>query len=111
MFIEHLTLSLFSFQSWSDTAEVINDMAEYFTTREQQQLLKEFYYSNHQFFGESEELLSKSLVTVEKNLNWAETHLEGLVKYLADRNGSSCLGATSLVVVLLLAVGSMLAWP
>ncbi|EDX13823.1 GD20895 [Drosophila simulans] len=111
MITENIMELAYNFQSWSDTAEVINDMVEYFTTREQQQLFKEFYDSNHQFFGESEALLSKSLVTVENNLNWAQTHLEGLVKYLADRNGSSCLGATSLVVVLLLAVGSMLAWP
>ncbi|XP_017124104.1 aminopeptidase N [Drosophila elegans] len=95
--------------SWSDTAAVISDMAEYFTTRHQQQLFKDFYDVNHQLFGQSEAVLLKSLEAVEQNLQWAEKRLNRLVLFLSRRNGSSSMGATSMVV-LLLAVASLLAW-
>uniref|UniRef100_A0A6P4EV94 Aminopeptidase n=1 Tax=Drosophila rhopaloa TaxID=1041015 RepID=A0A6P4EV94_DRORH len=95
--------------SWSETAEVISDMAEYFTTRNQQQLFEEFFDCNHQLFGQSEEVLSKAKESVEQNLQWAEKRLDRLVLFLSRRNGGSSLVGSSLVV-LLWALASLLAW-
>ncbi|XP_017007630.2 aminopeptidase N [Drosophila takahashii] len=105
MITENIVVLAYDFQSWPDTAEVISDMAEYFTTREQQQLYQDFYDSNHQLFGESAAVLFKSLESVRKNIDWAEMYLSGLVKYLDNRNAGSFQGPTSMMVLLLAVVG------
>nr|XP_036673023.1 uncharacterized protein LOC118877630 [Drosophila suzukii] len=110
MITENIVVLAYDFQSWEDTAEVISDMAEHFTTRQQQQLFQEFYDVNHQYFGKSAAVLSKSLESVKENIAWAEDHLEGLVQYLERRNAGSIQGATSILVLLLAVVASLLAW-
>ncbi|XP_017141911.2 aminopeptidase N [Drosophila miranda] len=92
---------------WSTTAVVISDLAEYFTTREQHQLLSNFYDSNHLLFGQSASVLSKALETVDENVQWAEMRLNRLVYYLSKRNGGQ---QSAQVLVMLLALPMLLAW-
>ncbi|XP_017073644.2 aminopeptidase N [Drosophila eugracilis] len=111
MVTANITILALDLNSWSETAEVISDMAEYFTTREQQQLFEEFYRNNHQLFGESAAaVLSKSLESVDENISWADSHLFALGNYLINRNGSSGFHGGTFMVVVLLALASLLAW-
>ncbi|XP_017058750.1 aminopeptidase N [Drosophila ficusphila] len=109
MITKNVTELAICLDSWSETAEVISDMAEYFTTRKQQQLFKEFYDGNYQLFGDSQTVLSKAVEAVELNLQWAEKRLNRLATYLDRKNGSSSQGATSMAMVLL-AVVCLVAW-
>ncbi|EDW23768.1 GL23792 [Drosophila persimilis] len=92
---------------WSTTAVVISDLAEYFTTREQYQLLSNFYDSNHLLFGQSASVLSKALETVDQNVQWAEMRLDRLAYYLSKRNGGQ---QSAQVLVMLLTLPMLLAW-
>ncbi|XP_017873372.1 PREDICTED: membrane alanyl aminopeptidase [Drosophila arizonae] len=92
-------------QSWPKTATALSDMAEYFTTRYQQQLFAEFINESSMLFGSSDEILRQALLKVEKNIKWAELNLDQLVRYLATRNGAADL---KLMSALLLVVTSLL---
>ncbi|TDG43475.1 hypothetical protein AWZ03_010120 [Drosophila navojoa] len=92
-------------QSWSRTATALSDMADYFTTRDQQQLFAEFIQESSTLFGSSDVILRQALIRIERNINWADQNLDQLVRYLAMRNGAAGLklmSALLLVVTLLL---------
>ncbi|TDG43602.1 hypothetical protein AWZ03_009953 [Drosophila navojoa] len=87
--------------NWTKTAEALSDMAEYFTTREQQQLFSNFYKQSHTLFGSSVGTLNQALAKVESNVQWAEQRLGKLVNFLAQRNGAGGLAmASSLALVM-----------
>ncbi|XP_002073917.2 membrane alanyl aminopeptidase isoform X1 [Drosophila willistoni] len=97
MLSENITQLSEALGSWAETAQVISDLADYFTTREQHQLLSYFYDENHLLFGTSAETLITALNSVESNLQWAHQRLGRLVNYLSLRNGSS--GSQSMVTL------------
>ncbi|XP_034112596.2 aminopeptidase N-like [Drosophila albomicans] len=93
--------------SWSRTADVLSEMADYFTTREQQQQFSDFIEKNSASFGDSVTTLKTALTTVETNVQWAERRLGRLVNFLAKRNGAAAVGLT-LATMLLMMMSSLL---
>ncbi|KAM7364532.1 uncharacterized protein ACRADG_000990 [Cochliomyia hominivorax] len=75
-----------SLKTWSNTAQVISDIANYLTTQEELNLLKEFTKDKGPLFGTSVTTLEDSVKTVEKNLKWAKTYLLKFTNYLTLRN-------------------------
>uniref|UniRef100_A0A1I8Q2F1 Aminopeptidase n=1 Tax=Stomoxys calcitrans TaxID=35570 RepID=A0A1I8Q2F1_STOCA len=89
---------------WSSTANVISDIANYFTTQDQLDMHKQFIAAKGHLFGSSVSILENSIKTVEKNLLWSQKHLGKLFEYLDQRNGAISLRGLGSLVPLLLAV-------
>ncbi|XP_030573301.1 membrane alanyl aminopeptidase-like [Drosophila novamexicana] len=96
--IEQLAEAL---ESWPKTAQALSDLADYFTTREQQQLFSSFYKESQTLFGSSAETLSQALATVDSNVQWAEQRLSKLVSFLAQRNGAAGLTLVSSLLMMM----------
>ncbi|XP_002073916.2 aminopeptidase N [Drosophila willistoni] len=102
MLSENITQLSEALGSWAETAQVISDLADYFTTREQHQLLSDFYDENHLLFGTSAETLITALNSVESNLQWAQQRLGRLVNFLSLRNIGGATQTKALPMVALL---------
>ena len=91
--------------SWYNAAIFIRDLANYFTTEKEEQLLTKFIRNNGAKFGNSQYILTEATAVVDKYLAWTEKHLASLYQYLADRKTNSAASATiSLVLVLFFAI-------
>ncbi|XP_030370006.1 aminopeptidase N [Scaptodrosophila lebanonensis] len=75
--------------SWSETAKVLSELAGYFTTRTQKQMLEEFIAQNGSLFGRSVDTLHTAVQDVGDNLEWSEKRLGRLVQYLGERNSGT----------------------
>ncbi|KAH8312686.1 hypothetical protein KR044_012172, partial [Drosophila immigrans] len=93
--------------SWSKAADVLSEMADYFTTREQQKQFSVFINDNSASFGDAMTKLNTALAKVETNVEWAERRLGRLVNFLAKRNGAAAVGLT-LATTLLIMMSSLL---
>ncbi|KAH8359934.1 hypothetical protein KR093_009586, partial [Drosophila rubida] len=93
--------------SWSKAADVLSEMSEYFTTREQQKQFSDFIDENSASFGAAVSTLKTALAKVETNVQWAELRLGRLVNFLAKRNGAAAVGLT-LMTTLLMMMSSLL---
>ncbi|XP_017846843.1 aminopeptidase N-like [Drosophila busckii] len=91
MIAENVTQLAESLNSWEKTAQVLSEMSEYFSSRDQQKMYTDFHEQNHQLFGSSAQILSKSLDNVKENIEWAEQRLGRLVNFLQKRNGAAGL--------------------
>ncbi|XP_032593610.1 membrane alanyl aminopeptidase-like [Drosophila grimshawi] len=100
MVIEDITQLANALNGWPTTAQALSDMADYFTTREQRTLFENFYNEKYALFGSSANILSKALSTVDTNLEWADKRLDGLNKYLAQRNGAAGLALATTLMLL-----------
>ncbi|KAL7727956.1 hypothetical protein ACLKA6_019515 [Drosophila palustris] len=102
MLTEEIELLAEALGSWSKTADVLSNMADYFTTREQETLFSDFINKNYQLFGDSAETLWTALRTVNNNVQWAEQRLGKLVSFLESRNGAAAVGLTLATTLLML---------
>ncbi|BFF91418.1 aminopeptidase N [Drosophila madeirensis] len=110
MLAENITPLAEALDSWAATAVVISDLADYFTSREQLQLLQDFYDGNHLLFGQSASELSKALETVLQNVQWTEMRLDRLANYLSKRKDNGGQQSAHVLVMLVLALPMLLAW-
>ncbi|XP_032593612.2 membrane alanyl aminopeptidase-like [Drosophila grimshawi] len=101
MMTEDITQLANSLDSWQKTAQALSDLADYFTTREQQTLFSQFIEESHMLFGSSSDILRKAMTTVDSNLEWAELRLGPLGNYLIERNsaGELAVAATMLLLI------------
>lgn len=99
-----------SLGSWSTTAQMISDIADYFTTEQQLVELKKFIESKGNLFGTSVSTLQNAVTTVENNLAWAEKHLDSLFRYLEGRNGADTLSSFISMLPILTIVFLKLTW-
>lgn len=67
---------------YTNVENLIDDMANYFTTHKEKKLLEDFVKSNGSLFEYSAIKLRHTIYTVETNLKWAETRLPKLLEYL-----------------------------
>lgn len=88
-----------SLGSWSSTATFIRNLANYFTTKHELELLNQFIFTEHSKFGDSLRTLTAAVHDVERNLEWTETHLSGLFKYLEHRNGANLFIASFVLII------------
>ncbi|XP_065372511.1 uncharacterized protein LOC135964254 [Calliphora vicina] len=86
LMIENVEQLKEALQSWSSTASVISDIANYLTTQEQLTLLKQFTQDKGHLFGTSVTILQNAIQTAENNFKWSKTHLTKLISYLTLRN-------------------------
>ncbi|KAL7727957.1 hypothetical protein ACLKA6_019516 [Drosophila palustris] len=87
--------------SWSTTAEVLSDLSDYFTTRDQEKQFSEFVDKNSALFGSAAAQLKTAQTKVNTNLQWAEQRLGPVVNFLASRNGAAGLPvATTLLMMM-----------
>ncbi|XP_036342051.1 aminopeptidase N-like [Rhagoletis pomonella] len=86
---------------WSNAANVISDITNYFTTLEQKKKLDDFVANKGDLFGGSVSKLLDAVKTVEMNLKWAEDRLPKLLHYLESRNAA---GISSFAAVLIIVV-------
>ncbi|KAH8302478.1 hypothetical protein KR044_007322 [Drosophila immigrans] len=101
MITEDIQLLATALGSWAKTAEVLSDLADYFTTTEQENQYSAFLDKNLWLFGDSTFTLKAAQTTVRTNLEWADQRLGKLVTFLASRNGAAELTiATTLVMMM-----------
>ncbi|XP_034485935.1 membrane alanyl aminopeptidase [Drosophila innubila] len=94
--------------SWSKTAEVLSELSDYFTTREQEKQFSEFVNKNSALFGSSAAQLKTAQTKVNTNLQWAEKRLGTLVNFLASRNGAAGSTVATLLIIMSTLLGYML---
>ncbi|XP_034485022.1 membrane alanyl aminopeptidase-like [Drosophila innubila] len=102
MITEDIELLADALGSWSKTADVLSNMADYFTTREQEKLFSDFIDKDSKLFGDSAVTLKTALSTVNKNVQWAEQRLGKLVNFLISRNGAAAVGLTMATTLLMM---------
>ncbi|XP_061386751.1 membrane alanyl aminopeptidase-like [Musca vetustissima] len=90
--------------SWYNTATVVSDVANYFTTEDQLKELTEFIGTKGHLFGEDINVLENSVETVEKNLAWSSKYLASLFQYLEQRNGAAAAITNSLPILTIMIV-------
>ncbi|TMW48641.1 hypothetical protein DOY81_006271, partial [Sarcophaga bullata] len=95
-------------QSWSLTANVISGLADYLTTAQQLQQLKQFTYDKGHLFGSSVKVLENSIERTANNLQWADKHLAKLFKYLSQRNAAVSLNSALMGVPISMLILHML---
>ncbi|KAH8358869.1 hypothetical protein KR093_002955, partial [Drosophila rubida] len=101
MITEDIQLLYSALGTWSATAEVLSDLADYFTTTEQQKQFSDFIDKNSALFGTSVSILKTAQTTVSANLLWADQRLGKFVNFLASRNGAAGLTiATALLMTM-----------
>ncbi|XP_062123710.1 aminopeptidase N-like [Drosophila sulfurigaster albostrigata] len=108
MITEDIQLLYAALGSWSTTAEVLSDLADYFTTSEQEQQLSEFVDKNSALFGDAASTLKTAQSTVSTNLQWADQRLGKLVNFLASRNSAAGLTINTTFLMLMSALISLL---
>ena len=88
---------------WYEAGKFIQNLANYFTTEKEKQLLVKFIADDGEKFGTAKFTLTQAVEVVDSNLAWTEKRLGSLFKYLAQRN-SAASAAISLVLVSFLAI-------
>ena len=85
---------------WSNAANFIRDLANYFTTDEEKLLLLNFMVDHGTKFDHSLSILNAALDDIDANMAWTETHLTKVYKYMENR-GQNSAGFAMISVVLL----------
>jgi len=88
---------------------VLSDLADYFTTREQEKEFSAFVEAYSPSFGDSAMTLRTALSRVNKNVQWSEQRLGNLVNFLKARSGAAAVGLT-MVTTLLMMMSSVLSF-
>ncbi|XP_037943910.1 membrane alanyl aminopeptidase-like [Teleopsis dalmanni] len=96
--IEELSKTL---GGWPVVADVISDIADYFTTIEQQRKLETFVKNKGELFGTSKVTLDRAVNKVASNLLWTENNFGVLYTYFDERDNAGINQQISMLVICL----------
>ncbi|CAD6995173.1 unnamed protein product [Ceratitis capitata] len=84
---------------WEKAANLIGDIAKYFTTQEQRKMLEDFVKENGSLFGDSIPALHHTIYTVDSNLKWSRSYLSKLFVPVSKPNVAT-VGRLSAVLLI-----------
>ncbi|XP_037943906.1 membrane alanyl aminopeptidase-like [Teleopsis dalmanni] len=88
---------------WSDAANIVNDIADYLTTKDQQTQLETFVKEKGELFGTSKATLDRAVIKVSNNLVWAENNLGTLYTYF-DKGNSATINQMTATLIFCLSI-------